>query len=166
MIKRIFDLVIAIFLALFLSPLILIIALMVKLSSKGPVLYWSDRAGINNSIFKMPKFRTMYIDAPEMATHLMEDPSLYLTSIGVFLRKLSLDEFPQLYSILKGDISFVGPRPALYNQDDLIKLRTEKGIHKIIPGITGWAQVNGRDEISIPKKVDFDKYYLRNRSFF
>ena len=164
MMKRIFDLVMTIFLALFLSPLILIIALMVKLSSKGPVLYWSDRVGINNLIFKMPKFRTMYIDAPEMATHLMEDPSLYLTSIGMFLRKLSLDELPQLYSILKGDISFVGPRPALYNQDDLIKLRTEKGIHKIIPGITGWAQVNGRDEISIPKKVDFDEYYLKKRS--
>ena len=166
MMKRIFDLVMAIFLALFLSPLILIIALMVKLLSKGPALYWSDRVGINNSIFKMPKFRTMYIDAPEMATHLMVDPSLYLTPIGMFLRKLSLDELPQLYSILKGDISFVGPRPALYNQDDLIKLRTEKGIHKIIPGITGWAQVNGRDEISIPKKVDFDEYYLRNRSLF
>ena len=166
MMKRIFDLVMAIFLALFLSPLILIIAVMVKLLSKGPALYWSDRVGINNSIFKMPKFRTMHIDAPEMATHLMENPSLYLMSIGMFLRKLSLDELPQLYSILKGDISFVGPRPALYNQDDLITLRTEKGIHKIIPGITGWAQVNGRDEISIPKKVDFDKYYLRNRSFF
>jgi len=129
---------------------ILLIALMVKLSSKGPVLYWSDRVGSNNSIFKMPKFRTMYIDTLEVATHLMENPESYLTLIGVFLRKFS----------------FVGPHPALYNQDDLIKLRTEKGIYKIIPGITGWAQVNGRDEISIPKKVDFDKYYLRNRSFF
>jgi len=143
---------------------ILLIALMVKLSSKGPVLYWSDRVGSNNSIFKMPKFRTMYIDTLEVATHLMENPESYLTLIGVFLRKFSLDELPQLYSILKGDISFVGPRPALYNQDDLIKLRTEKGIHKIIPGITGWAQVNGRDEISIPKKVDFDEYYLKKRS--
>jgi len=165
MIKRIFDLVMVSFLLCFLSVPILIIGLMVRFTSKGPILYWSDRIGINNSIFKMPKFRTMCIDTPAIATHLMKNPDKYLTSIGFFLRKFSLDELPQLYSILKGDVSFVGPRPALYNQDDLVKLRTEKGIHKIIPGITGWAQVNGRDELPIPVKVEFDEYYLKNRSF-
>ena len=138
----------------------------VKLISPGPVLYWSDRVGINNSIFRMPKFRTMRIDTPVVATHLMKNPGKYLTSIGLFLRKFSLDELPQLYSIVKGDISFVGPRPALYNQADLIELRTNKGIDKIIPGITGWAQVSGRDELPIPIKVEFDEYYLKNRSLF
>ena len=136
-----------------------------KLTSKGPILYCSDRVGINNGIFRMPKFRTMIVDTPAVATHFMKDPDVYLTPVGSLLRKFSLDELPQLYSVLKGDISFVGPRPALYNQDDLIGLRTGKGIHKLIPGITGWAQVNGRDELSIPVKVEFDEYYLKNRSF-
>ena len=143
----------------------LTIAFLVKITSKGSVLYWSDRVGINNRIFRMPKFRTMRIDTPAVATHLMTNPDVYLTPIGSFLRKFSLDELPQLYSILKGDISFVGPRPALYNQDDLVELRTKKGIHKLIPGITGWAQINGRDELPIPVKVEFDEYYLKNRSF-
>ena len=138
---------------------------MVKLTSKGPVLYWSDRVGINNGIFRMPKFRTMTLNTPALATHLMKNPDVYLTLVGSFLRRFSLDELPQLYSILKGDISFVGPRPALYNQDDLIELRTGEGIHKLIPGITGWAQVSGRDELPIPVKVVFDEYYLKNRSF-
>ncbi len=165
MIKRIFDLAMASITLCFLSVPILVVGLMVKLTSKGPVLYWSDRVGINNSIFRMPKFRTMRIDTPTVATHLMKNPKVYLTPIGFFLRKFSLDELPQLYSIFKGDISFVGPRPALYNQDDLIESRTSKGIHKIIPGITGWAQVNGRDELPIPVKVEFDEYYLKNKSF-
>lgn len=163
--KRIFDLTMASFVLFFLSVPLLVIGLIVKLTSKGPVLYWSDRVGIGNGIFKMPKFRTMYTDTPAVATHLMRNPAKYLTPIGLFLRKFSLDELPQLYSIFKGDISFVGPRPALYNQDDLIKLRTSKGIHTIIPGITGWAQINGRDELPIPIKVEFDEYYLKNRSF-
>ena len=163
--KRIFDLFMAGFLLCFMSVPIFIVGLMVKLTSQGPALYWSDRVGVNNSIFRMPKFRTMHIDTPAVATHLMKNPDIYLTPIGSFLRKFSLDELPQLYSILKGDISFVGPRPALYNQDDLVELRTEKGIHRLIPGITGWAQVNGRDELPIPVKVEFDDYYLKNRSF-
>jgi O-antigen biosynthesis protein WbqP len=143
----------------------LVIAIMVKLTSKDPVFYWSDRVGINNIIFKMPKFRTMRINTPAVATHLLENPNKYLTPIGPFLRKLSLDELPQLWSVLRGDMSFVGPRPALYNQDDLMELRTEMGIHKIIPGITGWAQINGRDDLPIPIKVGYDEYYLKNRSF-
>ncbi len=163
--KRIFDLATASFLLCFLSVPIFIVGLIVKLTSEGPALYWSERVGINNSIFRMPKFRTMRIDTPAVATHLLKNPDIYLTSIGPFLRKFSLDELPQLYSILKGDISFVGPRPALYNQDDLVELRTEKGIHRLIPGITGWAQVNGRDELPIPVKIEFDEYYLKNRSF-
>ncbi len=163
--KQIFDLLIS-FVAMFvLSAPMLVIALLVKLTSPGPVLYWSDRVGINNSIFRMPKFRTMRINTPAVATHLMKNPGDYLTPIGSFLRKFSLDELPQLYSVLNGDISFVGPRPALYNQDDLVELRTGKGIHKLIPGITGWAQVNGRDELPIPVKVEFDEYYLKNKSF-
>jgi O-antigen biosynthesis protein WbqP len=163
--KRIFDLAMAGFLLCLLSVPILVLGLMVKLTSKGPALYWSDRVGINNRIFRMPKFRTMRIDTPAVATHLMENPASYLTPLGSFLRKFSLDELPQLYSVLKGDISFVGPRPALYNQDDLVAFRTEKGIHKIIPGITGWAQINGRDALPIPIKVEFDECYLKNRSF-
>ena len=163
--KRLFDLVMASILLCFLSVPFIAVALIVKLTSRGAVIYWSDRVGINNSIFRMPKFRTMRIDTPAVATHLMKNPDIYLTPIGSFLRKFSLDELPQLYSILKGNISFVGPRPALYNQDDLVELRTEKGIHKLIPGITGWAQVNGRDELPIPVKVEFDEYYLKNRSF-
>ena len=163
--KRTFDILFATVLLIFFFLPMLTIAFLVKITSKGSVLYWSDRVGKKNKIFKMPKFRTMMVDTPAVATHLMKDPDVYLTPIGSFLRKFSLDELPQLYSILKGDISFVGPRPALYNQDDLIELRTKKGIHKLIPGITGWAQVNGRDELPIPVKVEFDEYYLKNRSF-
>ena len=163
--KRIFDIVFAIILIIVFSFPMLIIALSVKLTSKGPVLYWSDRVGKNNKIFKMPKFRTMKADTPAMATHLMKNPEQYCTTIGSFLRKTSLDELPQLYSVLKGDMSFVGPRPALFNQDDLIELRTKKGIHNLIPGITGWAQINGRDDLPIPEKVDLDEYYLNNHSF-
>jgi len=163
--KRLFDMILAGFLLCFLSVPILIAGLIVKLTSEGPVLYWSDRVGIDNRIFRMPKFRTMRVDTPVIATHLIKDSSIYLTPIGSFLRKFSIDELPQLYTVLKGDISFVGPRPALYNQDDLVELRTKKGIHKITPGITGWAQINGRDELPIPVKVDFDEYYLKSRSF-
>ncbi|MEW6117619.1 MAG: sugar transferase [Nitrospirota bacterium] len=163
--KRLFDFSVALALLLFLSVPMSFIAVLVKLTSRGPVLYWSDRVGINNMIFKMPKFRTMRIDTPPVATHLLKNPDQFLTPIGGFLRKSSLDELPQLFSILKGDMSFVGPRPALFNQDDLIALRTERGIHKLIPGLTGWAQVNGRDELPIPVKVAYDEYYLKNRSF-
>lgn len=162
--KRVFDFSMAFLLMLVFAPLMLFTALLVRLTSKGPILYWSDRVGKNNSIFKMPKFRTMRTDAPAVATHLLDDPDRYLTSIGRFLRKTSLDELPQLFSILRGDMSFVGPRPALFNQDDLIQLRTERGIHRLVPGLTGWAQVNGRDELPIPAKVDFDDYYLHRRS--
>lgn len=162
--KRILDVLLGLFLLCFLSIPMILIALIVKLTSKGPVLYWSDRVGINNTIFRMPKFRTMRPDTPEMATHLMKNPDRYLTSVGSFLRKFSLDELPQLWSILKGDMSFIGPRPALHNQDDLVNLRTIKGIHKLIPGITGWAQVNGRDDIPIPLKVEYDAYYMKNKS--
>jgi len=139
--------------------------MLIKLTSKGPALYWSDRVGVGNGIFKMPKFRTMRIDTPPVATHLLQNPDAYLTPIGPFLRKSSLDELPQLWSVLRGDMSFVGPRPALYNQDDLIELRTKKGIHGLVPGITGWAQINGRDDLPIPIKVGYDEYYLKNRSF-
>lgn len=142
-----------------------LIALLIKLTSKGPIIYWSDRIGSNNTIFKMVKFRTMKLDAPPVATHLLKDPDMFLTKIGGFLRKTSLDELPQLFNILKGDMSFVGPRPALFNQYDLIELRSRKNIRRIIPGVTGWAQINGRDDLSIPAKVDFDEYYLKNRSF-
>lgn len=141
------------------------IALVVKLTSQGPALYWSDRVGQNNTLFKMPKFRTMSLDAPQVATHLMKNPDRYLTPVGSFLRKFSLDELPQIWSILKGDMSFIGPRPALYNQNDLIELRTKKGVHRLTPGVTGWAQINGRDDIPIPLKVTYDEYYLENRSF-
>ncbi len=163
--KRLFDIVLTIIFSIVFSFPMLIIALSVKLTSKGPMLYWSDRVGKKNTIFKMPKFRTMKADTPAMATHLMKNPEQYCTSVGSFLRKSSLDELPQLYSVLKGDMSFVGPRPALFNQDDLIELRTKKGIHNLIPGITGWAQINGRDDLPIPEKVDLDEYYLNNHSF-
>lgn len=163
--KRLFDFWLSLCFMAILWFSMVVIALAVKFSSAGPVLYWSDRVGINNRIFKMPKFRTMIIDTPAVATHLMRNPDAYLTPIGSFLRRFSLDELPQLWSILKGDMSFVGPRPALYNQDDLVALRTARGIHKIMPGITGWAQINGRDELPIPIKVQFDEYYLNNRSF-
>lgn len=162
--KRIFDVTVALLVLLPLVPALLLLAIAVRLNSQGPILYWSDRVGKNNDIFKMPKFRTMRTDTPAVATHLLTDPNQYLTSLGGFLRKTSLDELPQLFSILKGDMSFVGPRPALYNQDDLIALRTEKGVHVLTPGLTGWAQINGRDELPIPQKVDFDAYYLAHFS--
>jgi O-antigen biosynthesis protein WbqP len=163
--KRLFDLILAICAAVVLVLPIVLVALLVKMTSKGPVLYWSERVGRNNSIFRMPKFRSMRVETPAVATHLLADPSVYLTPIGSFLRKTSLDELPQLWSILKGDMSFVGPRPALFNQNDLIELRTKKGIHRLTPGLTGWAQINGRDELPIPIKVEFDHYYLVNQSF-
>lgn len=162
--KRLFEILLsATILAVSVAPM-LIVALLVKLTSNGPILYWSKRVGRNNAIFHMPKFRTMRTDTPAVATHLLTDPGRYLTPIGAFLRKSSLDELPQLFSILKGDMSFVGPRPALFNQNDLIALRTEKGVHILTPGLTGWAQINGRDELPIPVKVDFDEYYLLHRS--
>jgi O-antigen biosynthesis protein WbqP len=163
--KKFFDLLLSLCLVPVLSVPILVITVLVRLTSMGPALYWSDRVGVDNKIFKMPKFRTMRIDTPAVATHLIQNPDAYLTPIGPFLRKSSLDELPQLWSVLKGDMSFVGPRPALFNQDDLIALRTEKGVHRLIPGITGWAQINGRDDIPIPKKVEIDAYYLKHRSF-
>lgn len=143
----------------------LLIAILVRLTSEGPVLYWSERIGKKNVIFRMPKFRTMRLDTPVVATHLMENPASFLSPIGLFLRRTSLDEFPQLLSILKGDMSFVGPRPALYNQVDLITLRTEKGVNQLVPGLTGWAQVNGRDELPLHEKVDLDLEYHQRRSF-
>lgn len=162
--KRLFDLTLAVVAAMFLAMPILIVALTVRLTSPGPALYWSDRVGRHNRIFKMPKFRSMCIDTPAVATHLLQKPEKWLTPIGSFLRKSSLDELPQLWSIMKGDMSFVGPRPALFNQDDLIALRTEKGVHVLLPGLTGWAQVNGRDELPIPQKVELDAEYLQRRS--
>ena len=144
----------------------ILVALAVGLTSKGRVLYWSDRVGKDNEIYKMPKFRSMRIDAPTVASHLMTDPNVFLSPIGAFLRSTSLDELPNLFSILKGDMSFVGPRPALFNQDDLIKLRKEKGVDKFLPGVTGWAQVNGRDELSIPDKVALDVEYIEHQSFW
>ena len=163
--KRLFDITLVLLLFLWLGIPMLFIALLVKITSEGPVLYWSDRIGKDNTIFRMPKFRTMRVNTPEVATHLLTTSDQHLTSVGKMLRKFSLDELPQLVSVLKGDMSFVGPRPALYNQDDLVELRTKKGIHKLVPGITGWAQVNGRDELPIPVKVEFDEYYLKHRSF-
>jgi len=162
--KRLFDLAVALVATVFLALPIVITALAVRLTSPGPVLYWSDRVGRRNRIFKMPKFRSMRIDTPAVATHLLQNPDQWLTPIGSFLRKSSLDELPQLWSILKGDMSFVGPRPALFNQDDLIALRKEKGVHELVPGLTGWAQVNGRDELPIPQKVELDAEYLQRRS--
>lgn len=164
--KRIFDFTLAVFLMILLSPLIIMVSIFIYLSDPGSVLYWSDRIGINNSIFAMPKFRSMRINTPQVATHLLDNSISYLIHGGGFLRKTSLDEIPQLWSILKGDMSFVGPRPALYNQDDLISLRTKKRVHLYRPGLTGWAQVNGRDEIEIPQKVELDDYYCKNQSFF
>jgi O-antigen biosynthesis protein WbqP len=164
--KRVFDLFFGVILLLSFVIIMLFIAIVIRLTSKGPSLYWSDRVGKNNIIFRMPKFRSMLIDTPAVATHLLDDPDTYLSPIGGFLRHSSLDELPQLFSVLKGDMSFVGPRPALYNQDDLIALRTEKGVDKLLPGITGWAQVNGRDELSIPDKVALDIEYLNRQSFW
>lgn len=163
--KRLFDLTVAFSATVLLALPILFVAMAVWLTSPGSALYWSDRVGRNNRIFKMPKFRSMRIDTPAVATHLLQNPDQWLTPIGSFLRKSSLDELPQLWSILKGDMSFVGPRPALFNQSDLIALRTEKGVHELVPGLTGWAQVNGRDELPIPQKVQLDAEYLQQRSF-
>ena len=164
--KRIFDLFSSVVLFSLLGIPMLLITIAIRLTSKGRVLYWSDRVGKNNDIFKMPKFRSMLIDTPTVATHLLDNPDYYLSPIGGFLRRSSLDEIPQLFSVLKGDMSFVGPRPALFNQEDLIALRTEKGVDKLLPGITGWAQVNGRDELSIPDKVALDVEYLNRQSFW
>lgn len=162
--KRPFDLALAIILSGVLALPILIVAVLVRLTSPGPALYWSDRVGRDNRIFRMPKFRSMRMGTPAVATHLLADPKAHLTPIGPFLRKSSLDELPQLWSILVGDMSFVGPRPALFNQADLIALRTDQGVHKLVPGLTGWAQINGRDELPIPEKVALDVEYLRRRS--
>ena len=164
--KRFIDLVLTLVAVLFLWILIFIVCVLVKLTSKGPVLYWSDRVGKNNAIFKMPKFRSMHVNTPAVATHLLADPKSVLTPIGNFLRKSSLDELPQLWYILKGDMSFVGPRPALFNQEDLVALRTIKGVHQLIPGLTGWAQINGRDELAIPQKIDLDVEYLNHQSLW
>ena len=164
--KRVFDLFLSLILIIPISLITVIIGIIIKISSKGPILYWSDRVGKNNKTFKMPKFRSMLINTPAVATHLLDNPDAYLCPIGGFLRSSSLDELPQLFSVLKGDMSFVGPRPALFNQDDLIALRTEKGVDKLLPGITGWAQVNGRDELSISDKVALDVEYLNHQSFW
>jgi O-antigen biosynthesis protein WbqP len=163
-VKRLFDLALALMAIVFLWLPILILAVAVRLSSPGPVLYWSDRVGRHNEIFKMPKFRSMLIDTPPVATHLLQNPDQWLTPIGSFLRKSSLDELPQLWSILKGDMSFVGPRPALFNQYDLIALRKKNRVDELVPGLTGWAQVNGRDELPISQKVKLDSEYLQRRS--
>lgn len=162
--KRTIDIFFAVITGLVLAFPFLFVSLLVKLTSKGGVLYWSERVGVGNRVFRMPKFRTMRTDTPVVATHLLSKPESYLTPIGGFLRKTSLDELPQLWSILVGDMTIVGPRPALYNQYDLIELRTRKGIHELVPGLTGWAQINGRDEIPIPEKVDLDAEYLERCS--
>jgi O-antigen biosynthesis protein WbqP len=162
--KRLIDLCLALLAGLIFALPFLCVAASVKLTSAGPILYWSERIGRNNKIFKMPKFRSMRVDTPAVATHLLPDPAQFLTPTGGLLRKSSLDELPQLWSILKGDMSFVGPRPALFNQDDLIALRTQFGVDKLLPGLTGWAQINGRDELPIPDKVKLDVEYLQNQS--
>jgi O-antigen biosynthesis protein WbqP len=163
-VKRLVDLIGATFaMAVLLIPL-MVIGLLVRLTSRGPALYWSDRVGQDNRIFRMPKFRTMRVDTPAVATHLLADAQSHLTPMGGFLRRTSLDELPQLWSILRGDMSFVGPRPALFNQDDLVALRTQQDVQRLVPGVTGWAQINGRDELSIPDKVQLDAEYLRRRS--
>jgi O-antigen biosynthesis protein WbqP len=162
--KRMFDLILALAGALVFALPLILVALLVKCSSRGPVLYWSDRVGRDNQLFSMPKFRSMRVDTPAVATHLLNDPQQYLTPVGALLRKTSLDELPQLWSILRGDMSVVGPRPALFNQDDLIALRTQAGVHRLVPGLTGWAQVNGRDTLPIPDKVALDVEYLQRRS--
>ena len=164
--KRLFDLILVLIAASLLIVPIVVITILVKLTSKGPALYWSDRVCRHNTIFKMPKFRSMEVDTPAVATHLLVDPGSVLSPVGGFLRKNSLDELPQLWCILKGEMSFVGPRPALFNQDDLIALRTEKGVDQLLPGLTGWAQVNGRDELPIPEKVDFDAEYMERQSLW
>lgn len=166
MIKRLFDIVISFIALCIISLPMLLLSVLVKITSRGPVLYWSDRVGKNNKIFRMPKLRTMRTDTPAVATHLLNDPEQYLTAVGKFLRKSSLDELPQLYNIIRGDMSFIGPRPALFNQDDLVAIRTEKGVHVLTPGLTGWAQIKGRDELSINEKVKCDEYYLKNKTFW
>ena len=163
--KRIIDILLSVGILIILLLPILLIALLVSFTSNGKTLYWSDRVGKNGVLFRMPKFRSMQVDTPTVATHLMTNPNVFLSPIGVFLRRFSLDELPQLFSILKGDMSFIGPRPALFNQNDLIALRTEKGVDKSLPGITGWAQVNGRDDLSIPEKVALDVEYIEKQSF-
>jgi O-antigen biosynthesis protein WbqP len=165
MMKRLFDFSLALLAAICLLPILLIVYLLVRLSSKGPALYWSQRVGKNNQLFSMPKFRSMQINTPAVATHLLQNPDIHLTSVGGFLRKTSLDELPQLWSILKGDMSFVGPRPALFNQDDLIGMRTALGLEILVPGLTGWAQIHGRDELDLATKVDLDYQYLLKQSF-
>jgi O-antigen biosynthesis protein WbqP len=162
--KRLFDVALVLVTIVILALPMLLIAVLVRITSTGPVFYWSSRVGLKNQIFQMPKFRTMQVGAPVVATHLLNEPERYLTPIGPLLRKFSLDELPQLWSVLKGDMSLVGPRPALFNQDDLISLRTEMGVHELVPGLTGWAQVNGRDELPIPQKVRLDLEYLEHRS--
>jgi O-antigen biosynthesis protein WbqP len=166
MFKRSFDFILSLCAALILLPITVFVFLAVKVTSAGPAFYWSDRIGIDNKVFKMPKFRTMKTGTPVVATHLLPDPTSFLTPIGSFLRKSSLDELPQLWSIFVGDMSFVGPRPALYNQDNLIAMRAEYGVDKLMPGLTGWAQVNGRDELPLPQKVAFDVEYLQRQSFW
>ncbi len=165
MMKRAFDLLLAAIASMVLVMPVMLVALAVRLTSQGPILYWSDRVGRNNQLFKMPKFRSMQVGTPAVATHLLSNPDIYLTPVGSFLRRSSLDELPQLWSIIKGDMSFVGPRPALFNQHDLIELRTRSGVHTLVPGLTGWAQINGRDELPIPQKVALDIEYLHRRSF-
>ncbi len=164
--KRLFDLILASLAGLVLLLPLVGVALLVRLTSTGPVLYWSDRVGRNNRIFSMPKFRSMRVGTPAVATHLLADPQSHLTSMGSFLRRSSLDELPQLWSIIKGDMSFVGPRPALFNQHDLIELRTRSGVHVLVPGLTGWAQINGRDELPIPQKVALDIEYLQKKTLW
>ena len=165
-VKRFFDFVLVLLVLLFLLPLILIVALMVRLPSPGAVIYWPERVGRGNELFHMPKFRSMITNTPVVATHLLQTSDQWLTPIGSFLRKSSLDELPQLWSILAGDMSFVGPRPALFNQQDLIPLRTLQDVHTLVPGLTGWAQVNGRDELPIPEKVKLDVAYLQRQSLW
>jgi O-antigen biosynthesis protein WbqP len=165
-VKRLFDLILALAAAVALLVPFMVVTLMVRLTSRGPVLYWSDRVGRNNKIFKMPKFRSMRVGTPAVATHLLQDPKAHLTPIGSFLRKSSLDELPQIWSILTGDMSFVGPRPALFNQQDLIELRTKRNVHTLVPGLSGWAQVNGRDELPIAQKVALDVEYLQRKGLW
>jgi O-antigen biosynthesis protein WbqP len=166
MIKRLFDILLSLcLLAILVIPMI-IIAVIVRLTSKGPAIHWSKRVGRNNKIFLMPKYRSMYTEAPQVATHLLQDSSKFITPVGQFLRKTSLDEIPQLFSVIRGDMSLVGPRPALFNQDDLVQLRTKKNVHTLRPGVTGWAQINGRDELPISVKTELDEYYLNHQSIF
>ena len=164
--KRFFDLSLALIASLMLSLPVIVMVILVRITSPGPAFYWSDRVGRDNRIFRMPKFRSMRVDTPALATHLLANPGAYITPLGAFLRKTSLDELPQLWSILTGDMSFVGPRPALFNQHDLIELRTQHGVHELVPGLTGWAQINGRDEPPIPDKVALDLEYMKRRSLW